>query len=187
MTKFRMGRITQVNSLQSVQIDGMLCHMKDLRSFMGSKPSSGHDSDLEKRDQLVNLGSTALGERDDSPDDGSSEDRMTLQDHSPNTSGQNAENPTSIMKSTNPKNPPWLMKYPKISLNLNKHTKNNSNLSNYMEEIHNILLTYPNHKHIYTDGSKRFTRVECSAILNNIAIQKRKNHSHLFGLRHYKI
>ena len=41
-----------------------------------------------------------------------------------------------------------------------------------MEEIHNILQTYPNHKHIYTDGSKKLARVGYSVILNNIAIQK---------------
>ena len=81
-------------------------------------------------------------------------------------------NPTSIMKPTNPKNPPWLMEYSKISLKLHKRTKNNSNLSNYMEEIRNILQNHPNHKHIYTDGYKRLARAECSAILNKIAIQK---------------
>ena len=42
------------------------------------------DSDLEESERLVNLGSTTLGE----PDDGSSEDGMTLQDDSPNTGSQ---------------------------------------------------------------------------------------------------
>ena len=86
-----MGHVTQVNSLQSVQIDRLPHQVKDLHPFVGSKPSSGHGSDSEESEQLVNLRSDALGEPDKSPDDGLSEDGMTSRDDSPNTSGQNAE------------------------------------------------------------------------------------------------
>ena len=65
--------------------------MNDQCPFMGLKPSFGHDSDLEESEQLVNLGSTALRELDDFSDDGSSEDRMTLQDDFSNINSQNTE------------------------------------------------------------------------------------------------
>ena len=95
-----MGCVTQVYSPQSVQIDGIPHHMKDLCPFMGSKPSLGHDSYSEESEQLVNLRSTALGKPDDSPDEGSSEDQMTSQDNSPNTSSQNTEQPNDLLDSS---------------------------------------------------------------------------------------
>ena len=64
--EFRMVHVTQVNSPQSVQVDEILHHVKDLCPFMGSNPSSGHNSDSEENEQLVNLRSTSLGECDDS-------------------------------------------------------------------------------------------------------------------------
>ena len=83
MTKFMMSHVTQINSLPSVQIDGIPHHVKDLHS-------SRNDNDLEVSERLVNLGSIALGKPDESPDDGLFEDRMTSQDDSLNTGGQNA-------------------------------------------------------------------------------------------------
>ena len=56
---------------------------------MELKPSYAHDSDSEESERLVNLGSTALCESDDYPDDGLFEDGMTSQDDSLNTSSQN--------------------------------------------------------------------------------------------------
>ena len=46
-TKFRMDRVTQVNSPRAIQIDGIPCHVMNLRLFMGSKPSSVRDNDSE--------------------------------------------------------------------------------------------------------------------------------------------
>ena len=48
-------------------------------------------TDSEESEQLVNLGSTTLEEPDDSPDDGSSENGMTLQDDFLNTDSQNIQ------------------------------------------------------------------------------------------------
>lgn len=58
--------------------------------------------------------------------------------------------PTIILKFTNSTNPPWLMKYPMNLLNLTKYSEINSNLSDYMENIHSVLQAHPNHKHVYT-------------------------------------
>ena len=85
-----MGWVMHVNCPQSVQIDGIPHHMKDLHPFMGLKPSYGCDSDSEESEWLVNMGLTVLGESDASPDDGLSEYEMTLQDNFLNSSGQNA-------------------------------------------------------------------------------------------------
>ena len=76
-----MGKVIQVNSLQSVQIDGRpyvcLCDRDHLDMT----------ANLEESEQLVNLGSTILME----PffDDGSSEDGMISQDNFLNASSQN--------------------------------------------------------------------------------------------------
>ena len=45
--KFRIGYVIQVNSLLLVQLNGILRHVINLRLFMGSNPSSGHNCDLE--------------------------------------------------------------------------------------------------------------------------------------------
>ena len=87
--KFRMGCVTQVNSPRLVQIDGIPHYVKYLCLW-----DWNHHLDMTviwKSERLVNLGSNTLEEPDDFPDDWSSENRMTSQDDSPNTSGQNAE------------------------------------------------------------------------------------------------
>ena len=63
---------------------------KELHPFMWLKPSSGRDSDSEESERLVNLGSIALREPDDSSDVGLSENGITSQDDFLNTGGQNA-------------------------------------------------------------------------------------------------
>ena len=47
MDKLKMGHVTEIISPQSVQVDGMLCHIKDLRPVVESKPSSDDESDSE--------------------------------------------------------------------------------------------------------------------------------------------
>ena len=49
--KYRLG---------NVQVMGMLCHIKDLRPIVGSKPSSDNESDSEGNAQFVYLKSDLL-------------------------------------------------------------------------------------------------------------------------------
>ena len=80
-----MGHISQVNNLQSILIDGI--------------PNRNHLDKImiQKTEWLVNLGSTALEEPDNSPDDGSREHGMTLQDKALNTGNQNAQQPYDLI------------------------------------------------------------------------------------------
>ena len=56
--KLRMGHVI---SPQSVQVDGMPCHVKNLQPVIGSKPSSDDESDSEDSVQLVYLKLDPLG------------------------------------------------------------------------------------------------------------------------------
>lgn len=48
-----------------MQINGVLCHMKILRPFLGSYPSSDSDSDTEENERLIYLESSLLGDSSD--------------------------------------------------------------------------------------------------------------------------
>ena len=90
--KLRMGYLTQIISLQSVRIDGMLHHVKDLWPVVGSKPSSDDERDSEDSTQLVYLKSDPLSDASDistlpvascSDADGSSTDESSSEDEAP--------------------------------------------------------------------------------------------------------
>ena len=55
MDKLRMGHVTEIISPQSVWVDTLPCHVKDLRPLVGSKASSDDESDAEDSAQLVYL------------------------------------------------------------------------------------------------------------------------------------
>ena len=60
MDKLRMGYVTKIISLQSVQVNGVSCHVKDLLPVVGSKPSSDDESESEDSTRLVYLESDPL-------------------------------------------------------------------------------------------------------------------------------
>ena len=53
--KLRMGYVIEIISLQSVRVDRVPCHVKDLQQVVGSKPSSDDESDSEDSAQFVYL------------------------------------------------------------------------------------------------------------------------------------
>ena len=74
---------------------------------------------------------------------------------------------THTVKSTTSKTPPWLLKQPKILLNLTKYHKGNIHPAIFHEEFLYIKNNCPNHIHIYTDSSKNGNKVSCAAIQHN--------------------
>ena len=68
MTKYGTGRVTKVISSQSVKIDGVPRHVKDLRPVIQMQLSSGDESDSEDSERLIYLNSDPL----DSDSDASS-------------------------------------------------------------------------------------------------------------------
>ena len=67
-TKYSTGRVTEVISPQSVKIDGMPRHVKDIRPVIQTQLSSSDKSDSEDSDRLIYLNSDPL----DSDSDASS-------------------------------------------------------------------------------------------------------------------
>ena len=64
-TKYSTGRVTEVISLQSVKIDGMPHHVKDLRPVMQMQLSSSDKSDSEDSEHLIYLNSNPLNSDSD--------------------------------------------------------------------------------------------------------------------------
>ena len=56
-TKYSTGRITEVISPQSVKIDGVPCHIKDLQPVIQAQFSSSDESDSEDSEHLIYLNS----------------------------------------------------------------------------------------------------------------------------------
>ena len=79
---------------------------------------------------------------------------------------------TQILKSTPSKPPPWLLKRPKISLNLTKYHKKNTHPTIFHEKFLRLKNNRPNHICIYTDSSKNENKVLCAAIRHNTKITK---------------
>ena len=80
---------------------------------------------------------------------------------------------TQILKSTPSKTLPWLLKQPKISLNLTKYHKENTHPTIFLEELLHLKNNHPNHICIYTDRSKNGNKVSYAAIQHNTKITKR--------------
>ena len=67
-TKYSTGRVTEVISPQSVKIDGVSCHIKDLQPVLRTQLSLSDKSDSEDSERLIYLNSNPL----DSDSDASS-------------------------------------------------------------------------------------------------------------------
>ena len=95
--------------------------------------------------------------------------------YSPNRKSRNEIqiDKTQILKSTPSKTPPWLLKQPKISLNLTKYHKENTHPTIFHEEFLHLKNNHPNHICIYIDGSKNGNKISCAAIQHNTKITKR--------------
>ena len=59
-TKYSTGPVTEVISSQSVKIDGVPCHVKDLRPVIQKQLSSSDESDSEDSECLIYLNSDPL-------------------------------------------------------------------------------------------------------------------------------
>ena len=55
----------------------------------------------------------------------------------------------NILESTFPQTPPWIIKTPKVILELNEHSKTKTHPSTYQEKFHNILQHHPDHLCLY--------------------------------------
>ena len=74
----------------------------------------------------------------------------------------------NIYKSILPQIPPWIIKNPKVNLQLNRLHKTKTHPFNYQEKHQNILQQHPDYLCIYTDGSKGNNKTACAAVLYKI-------------------
>ena len=68
--------------------------------------------------------------------------------------------------------PLWIIKTPKVILELNEHSKLKTHPSTYQEKFYNILQHHPDHLYVFTDGSKDNGRAACTAVLNKTVLKK---------------
>ena len=68
--------------------------------------------------------------------------------------------------------PLWLLKQPVVILNLSKLPKNKTHPLTYQEKLNSIQERYPNHLHIFTDGSKSNNGTRCGAVLHKKTLKK---------------
>ena len=78
----------------------------------------------------------------------------------------------NIHECTLPQTSPWIIKNPKVILELNELSKTQTHPSTYQEKFHNILQHLPDHQDVFTDGSKDNNKTMCAAILNKTIIKK---------------
>ena len=71
-----------------------------------------------------------------------------------------------------PKTPPWILEKPEVILKLNELPKTKTHPCTNIEKIHHIISRYPEHLHVFTDGSKDHGRTACAAALNKIIHKK---------------
>ena len=74
----------------------------------------------------------------------------------------------NIHKSILPQIPPWIIKNPKVNLQLNKLHKTKTHPFTYQEKHQNILQQHPDYLCSYTDGSKDNNKTACAAVLNKM-------------------
>ena len=85
----------------------------------------------------------------------------------------NKINPKIIHNTILPKTAPWTINQPIIKLDLTKLSKTKTHPITFQENFLNIQNNFPNHHHIYTDGSKQEMKVGCVAIFQNQELLKR--------------
>ena len=71
-----------------------------------------------------------------------------------------------------PKTPPWILEKSEVILKLNELPKTKTHPCTYIEKFHHIVSHYPEHLHVFTDGSKDHSRTVCAAVLNKIIHKK---------------
>ena len=64
--------------------------------------------------------------------------------------------------------PPWIIKNPKVNLQLNQLHKTKTHPFTYHEKHQNIFQQHPDYLCIYTDGSKDNNKTACAAVLNKM-------------------
>ena len=74
----------------------------------------------------------------------------------------------NIHKSILPQIPPWIIKNPKVNLQLNQLDKTKTHPFTYQEKHQNIIQQHPDYLCIYKDGSKDYNKTACAAVLNKI-------------------
>ena len=79
---------------------------------------------------------------------------------------------TNVHKSILREMPLWIIKKPRIILQLNKLQKTKTHLSTYHEKFHTILLHHPDHQYIFTEGSKNNNKTSCAAVFNKTIHKK---------------
>ena len=84
-------------------------------------------------------------------------------------------NPDNVLPSRLPKSPPWTLSQSQIDLRLTNLNKSKTSESTYKDAFRDLLLAYPGHQEIYTDGSKDKTLVGCAAFSDKSTITKRLN------------
>ena len=75
--------------------------------------------------------------------------------------------PKIIHNTILPKTAPWTINQPIIKLNLTKFSKTKTHPITFQEKFLNIQNNFPDHHHIYTEGSKPEMKVCCAAIIQN--------------------
>ena len=73
----------------------------------------------------------------------------------------------NIHKSILPQIPSWIIKNPKINLQLNQLHKTKTHPFTYQEKHQNILQQHPDYLYVYTDGSKDNNKTTCSSLKQN--------------------
>ena len=63
-----------------------------------------------------------------------------------------------------PKTPPRILEKPEVILKLNELPKTKTHPCTYIEKFHHIVLHYPEHLHVFTDGSKDHSKTACGRL-----------------------
>ena len=78
----------------------------------------------------------------------------------------------NILQDIFPETPPWILEKPEVILKLNEFPKTKTHPSTYTEKFNHILLDYPEHLHVFTDGFRDHSRTMCAAVLNETIHKK---------------
>ena len=81
-------------------------------------------------------------------------------------------NPKIIHNTSLPKTAPWTINQPIIKLDLAKISKTKTHPITFQENFLNIQNNFPDHHHIYTDGSKQEMKIGCAAVFQNQELLK---------------
>ena len=75
--------------------------------------------------------------------------------------------PQNIEKHVTPNIPAWCMKQPEILFNLHSGNKSKSNPHIFEDDFRKLQRRYKNYQQIYTDGSKKDSKVGCAVLSDN--------------------